>query len=88
MKQQYQDQWPVSIKQVTFCVKERTSRRNCKHLKYVSQTLLRPPPPQITEMTHIAKVKGKAIPLFAWTGPESFRSLGLPYFKNIGTRTW
>jgi hypothetical protein len=26
----------------------------------------------------------KAIPLQAWTGPEGFRRLGLPYFKTIG----
>jgi len=30
-------------------------------------------------------VKGKAIPLQAWTGPDSFRSLRLPDFKTIGT---
>jgi len=29
--------------------------------------------------------KGKAIPLQAWTGPEGFRRLRLPYFKTIGT---
>jgi hypothetical protein len=30
-------------------------------------------------------VKGKAIPLQAWTGPEGSRSLRLPDFKTIGT---
>jgi hypothetical protein len=30
-------------------------------------------------------VKGKAIPLQAWTGSESFRILRLPDFKTIGT---
>jgi hypothetical protein len=29
--------------------------------------------------------KGKAIPLEAWTGPESSRRLRLPEFKIIGT---
>jgi hypothetical protein len=29
--------------------------------------------------------KGKAIPLQAWTGPESSRRLRLPDFKTIGT---
>jgi hypothetical protein len=29
--------------------------------------------------------KGKAIPLQTLTGPESSRSLRLPYFKTIGT---
>jgi len=29
-------------------------------------------------------VKGKAIPLQAWTGPEGSRSLRLPDFKTIG----
>jgi len=31
------------------------------------------------------KVKGKAIPLQAWTGPEGSRRFRLPYFKIIGT---
>jgi hypothetical protein len=31
------------------------------------------------------KVKGKAIPLQAWTGPEGSRSLRLQDFKTIGT---
>jgi hypothetical protein len=30
-------------------------------------------------------IKGKAIPLQAWTGPEGSRSLRLPDFKTIGT---
>jgi hypothetical protein len=30
-------------------------------------------------------VKGKAIPIEAWTGPEGPRSLRLPDFKTIGT---
>jgi hypothetical protein len=30
-------------------------------------------------------VKGKTIPLQAWTGPEGSRRLKLPYFKTIGT---
>ena len=30
-------------------------------------------------------VKGKAIPLQAWTGPEGSRWLRLPDFKTIGT---
>jgi len=33
----------------------------------------------------IAKGKGKAIPLQAWTGPEGSRRLRLPDFKKIGT---
>ena len=31
------------------------------------------------------KVKAKAIPLQAWTGPEGSRSLRLPDFKTIDT---
>jgi len=31
------------------------------------------------------KVKGKAIPLQAWTAPERSRRLRLPDFKTIGT---
>ena len=30
-------------------------------------------------------VKGKAIPLQPWTGPEGSRRLRLPDFKTIGT---
>jgi hypothetical protein len=30
-------------------------------------------------------VKGKAIPLQSWTGPENFRRLRLPDFKTLGT---
>jgi len=30
-------------------------------------------------------VKGKAIPLQAWTGPEGSRRLKLPDFKKVGT---
>jgi len=30
-------------------------------------------------------VKGKAIPLQAWTGPEGCRMLRLPDFKTFGT---
>jgi hypothetical protein len=31
------------------------------------------------------KVKSKAIPLQAWTGPEGSRRLRFPDFKTIGT---
>jgi len=33
----------------------------------------------------IPLVKGKSIPLQAWTGPEGSRRLRLPDFKTIGT---
>jgi len=33
---------------------------------------------------NVAAVKGKAIPLQAWTGPEDSRRLRLPDFKTIG----
>jgi len=35
--------------------------------------------------TELNYVKGKAIPLQAWAGPEGSRRLRLPYFKTIGT---
>jgi hypothetical protein len=35
-----------------------------------------------------SKVKGKAIPLQALTGPEGSRSLRLPDSKTIGTGMW
>jgi len=31
------------------------------------------------------KVKGKAIPLQTWTGPEGSRRLRLPDFKTVST---
>jgi hypothetical protein len=31
------------------------------------------------------KVKGKAAPLLAWTGPEGSRRMRLPDFKTLGT---
>jgi hypothetical protein len=31
------------------------------------------------------RVKGKAIPLQAWTSPEGSRSLRVPDFKTVGT---
>jgi hypothetical protein len=34
------------------------------------------------------RVKDKAIPLQALTGPEGYRRLRLPDFKTIGTRRW
>ena len=35
--------------------------------------------------TFLSSVKGKAIPLQAWTGPEGSRRLRLPDFKTVGT---
>ena len=43
---------------------------------------------RVTEETVSAgsqTVKGKAIPLQAWTGPEGSRRLRLPDFKTVGT---
>jgi hypothetical protein len=34
------------------------------------------------------KVKGTAIQLQAWTGPEGSRRLRFPDFKTIGTSRW
>ena len=34
------------------------------------------------------KVKGKAISLQGWTGPEDSRRLRLPDFKTIGAQRW
>jgi len=33
----------------------------------------------------VIKVKGKAIPVQVWTGPEGSRRLRLPDFKTVGT---
>jgi hypothetical protein len=45
-----------------------------------------PPPPNLA--VHEVKDKGKAIPLQAWTGPESSRRLRFPDFKTLGTGMW
>jgi hypothetical protein len=37
------------------------------------------------EKIQIALIKGKTIPLQAWTGPENSRRLRLPDFKTAGT---
>jgi hypothetical protein len=39
----------------------------------------------MTTTTTVAVVKGKAIPLQGWTGPEGSRRLRLPDFKTFGT---
>jgi len=33
-------------------------------------------------------IKGKSIPLQAWTGPEGSRRLRLPDFNTVGTLRW
>ena len=46
--------------------------------------------PQTYALDRAVKVilKGKAIPLQAWGGPEGSRMLRFPDFKIIGTRKW
>jgi len=39
----------------------------------------------LTTNRPLVRVKGKAIPLQAWTGPEGSRKLRLPDFMTIGT---
>jgi len=54
-----------------------------------SQNILcHPGPPVAATITVVVIVKGKAIPLEAWTGPEGSRRLRLPDFKTIGTWGW
>jgi len=38
-----------------------------------------------TQKNADSDVKGKVIPLQAWTGPEGSRRLRLPAFKTFGT---
>jgi len=40
---------------------------------------------RLTGTVHEDYVKGKAIPLQAWTGPEGSRRLRFPDFKTVGT---
>ena len=42
-------------------------------------------PFEATTLYTVSKGKGKAIPLPAWTGPESSRRLSIPDFKTTGT---
>jgi len=35
-----------------------------------------------------SKGKGKAVPLQAWTGPEGFKDVKFPRFRNNGTGLW
>jgi hypothetical protein len=39
----------------------------------------------LSMVSYKVKVKGKAMPLQAWIGPEGSRRLRLPDFKTIGT---
>jgi hypothetical protein len=48
---------------------------------HLSRPALGPHPASCT----MGKVKGKAISLQAWTGPEGSRRLRLPDFKTVGT---
>jgi len=41
--------------------------------------------PSTALLCSVKKVKSKAIPLQAWTGPEGSRRLRLPDFETIGT---
>ena len=45
-------------------------------------------PAQPLRLNTNERMKGKAIPLHTWTGPEGSWSLRLPDFKTIGTRRW
>jgi len=47
---------------------------------YISNMYLQP-----TSLYVIYLLKGKAIPLQVWTGPEGSRRLRFPDFKTIGT---
>jgi hypothetical protein len=37
----------------------------------------------VTLLAHVNKVRGKAIPLQAWTSCKGFRRLRLPHFKRV-----
>jgi len=82
-------QWPLYLR--TDCAEpfeqtnsgfEYYSTDMCMHLLcvvlYCVGTVLTPNRPFV-------RVKGKAIPLQAWTGPEGSRKLRIPDFKIIGT---
>ena len=43
---------------------------------------------QFQDFIQACPIKGKAIPVQAWTGPEGSRRLGLPDFKTNDTLRW
>jgi hypothetical protein len=55
------------------------ARKKIGKLKNLTVHKFQKPPSELIE------VKGKAIPLHAWTGTEGSRKLRLPDFKTIGT---
>jgi hypothetical protein len=56
----------------------------CTDVLHISSDLPGLPHPEDARSWFLQS-KGKAIPLQAWTGPESSNMLRLPDFKTIGT---
>jgi hypothetical protein len=51
----------------------------------LSQNLKKIPSKYKSNLDNFTKIKGKGVPLQAWTGPEGSRRLRLSDFKTIGT---
>ena len=51
----------------------------------MSNDLIKLLPAFLSTKENYIKVKGKAIPVQAWTGHEGCSRLRLPHFKTIGT---
>ena len=63
----------------------------CRHTLYPTCTGYNCPEDEPSGSRHVLVgyiLKGKAIPLQAWAGPEGSRRLRLPDFKTDGTRMW
>ena len=59
---------------------------SCQSVSHGQSAAFLPPACKVEYLlTKEIKIKGKAIPLQAWTGPEGSRRLRLPDFKTIDT---
>jgi len=82
--------WKINLQGILFPLFY--SRSNTFRSKWLSLWITTTPAGNyrltILKYNLVSKVKGKAIPLQAWTCPEGSRRLTLPDFKTIGTCMW
>ena len=75
------------VQSTTVCTKSCIANLTLVHLVALS-ALHRTYIIMVTLLTSNFFIKGKAIPLWAWTRPEGSRSLRLPDFKTVSTWRW
>jgi hypothetical protein len=73
---------PVNDKSNTSVVFELSTFQPC------AKMLVKASHPRLVQRALGAYVKGKAIPLHAWTGLEGSRRMRIPDFKTVGTCMW